>query len=553
VPIFVAGLPPETLAERQETLIGYALAVFRVGDMLEAALARLDTTGIDIQLLDATNPDDLSLLYSQIPGVEQAVNADWATTLAVADRSWTLAISSESDLTGLGSWSPWAVLIAGLLATSLLVRYLLAVRGHATRIEERVTERTIQLDEANWELTRVNAALETTARERELQGRSARESQAQTRAIVDAAVDAIITIDERGTVESFNPAAERIFGFAADEVISQNVKMLMPAPYQDEHDGYISDHLRTGESTIIGVGREVVGMRKDGTTFPMDLAVSEVNLTDRRMFTGIVRDISDRKQAESALAQQAEELAQSNAELQDFTYVVSHDLKEPLRGIEAFSTFLEEDHGDKLGDEGKRYVTVVRQNALRMKKLIDDLLELSRIGHLEPNFEPVDVTAVIAEVRDNLSFAVNEKVVDLQVQPELPTVTCNRVRFKEVLHNLVSNAVKFGAEAEAVVKIGYVASNGDHVFSVRDYGIGIDEAYRDKIFQIFQRLNRREDYEGTGAGLTICRKIVEAHGGEIWVDSEPGEGSTFSFTIPQSLKPTKRAEEEEIGQASNAS
>lgn len=258
-------------------------------------------------------------------------------------------------------------------------------------------------------------------------------------------------------------------------------------------------------------------------------------------------DQTEANPEESAMdvARRMEDLARANAELEDIAYVVSHDLKEPLRGIEAFSTFLAEDHSEHLDDEGKRYVQIVRRNAARMKELIDDLLELSRIGRMEPNFEPVDVGSVVAEVREGLEFTLREKAVDLRIQPGLPTITGDPVRLKEVFHNLLSNAAKFNDKPQPIVEISYSRDGGQHVFTVRDNGIGIDEGHRDQIFKLFQRLNRREDYEGTGAGLAICKKIVEAHGGRIWVDSEPGTGSTFSFTIPQSLKPLEPTEVEE--------
>ena len=185
------------------------------------------------------------------------------------------------------------------------------------------------------------------------------ESEARTRTILETAVDAIITIDERGKVESMNPAAERLFGYADTEVIGQNVKMLMPEPYRHEHDGYLHNYLTTGQKKIIGIGREVVGLRKDGSTFPMDLAVSEVQLGHRRLFTGIVRDISDRKEKEEQLSFYAAELQgrntellRSNQELDEFAYIASHDLKEPLRGIHNYATFLLEDYHDKLNEDG---------------------------------------------------------------------------------------------------------------------------------------------------------------------------------------------------------
>lgn len=235
------------------------------------------------------------------------------------------------------------------------------------------------------------------------------EAEAHTRAIVDTAADGIITIDERGAVQSFNRAAERIFGYAADEVIGRNVKMLMPSPYREEHDGYVANYLRTGEKKIIGNGREVVGRRKDGTTFPLDLAVSDVRLGDRRMSTGIVRDITERKRVEAELTRTSAELARSNAELEDFTYVVSHDLKEPLRGIEAFSGFLADDYRDRLDEEGRRYTTVLRESAVRMKNLIEDLLQLSRIGRSQQDYSTVAVESLLDDVRRDLQFALEEE------------------------------------------------------------------------------------------------------------------------------------------------
>jgi PAS domain S-box-containing protein len=374
------------------------------------------------------------------------------------------------------------------------------------------------------------------------------ESEAKTRAIVDTAVDGIITIDERGTIETLNPAAERMFGYADGELTRQNIRMLMPSPYAEEHDGYLASYLKTGERKVIGSRREVVGRRKDGTAFPMDVTVGEVALDGRRMFTGIVRDITERKRTEEELALRAEELTRSNAELEDFTYVVSHDLKEPLRGIEAFSGFLAEDYGDKLDEQGQRYISVLRESAVGMKDLIEDLLQLSRIGRARHEYTAVAVESILEDVRRDLGFALKEKKVDLRVQPDLPTITCQPAHLKQVFDNLISNAIKFSDKPHPVVEIACHEDDGVYSFSVRDNGIGVDEKYQEKIFQIFQRLGRREEYEGTGAGLTICKKIVEAHGGKIWVESTVGQGSTFSFTIPKEIRQTEEAKEKQDGQ-----
>jgi len=245
----------------------------------------------------------------------------------------------------------------------------------------------------------------------------------------------------------------------------------------------------------------------------------------------------------AAAEERAQELARSNGELDDFTYVVSHDLKEPLRGIEAFSTFLAEDYADKLDEQGHKYVGVLRDSATRMNALIEDLLVLSRIGRTREEFATVSVESLLQDVRCNLAFALEDKKADLRIQPDLPTITCQPPHLKQVFDNLISNAIKFNDKPQPVVEIACHEDDGTYIFSVRDNGIGIDERYYEKIFQIFQRLGRREDYEGTGAGLTICKKIVEARGGKIWLESKVGQGSTFLFTIPKEVPRPQRAKE----------
>ncbi len=381
------------------------------------------------------------------------------------------------------------------------------------------------------------------------------ESEARTRAIFEAAVDALITIDECGTVESVNPAGERLFGYSAAELVGQNVKLLMPEPYHGEHDGYLANYRATGKRKIIGLGREVVGRRKDGSTFPMELAVSEVRLAGRRLFAGSVRDITARKQDEEQLRFYAEELQhrntellRSNQELDEFAYIASHDLKEPLRGIHNYANFLIEDYGDKLDEDGRAKLVTLKDLTQRMYALIDSLLEFSRVGRVDLAIRETDLNEVLVEVLDSLRISLQEQEVQVRIPKLLPTIRCDRVRITEVFRNLISNAIKYNNKVEKWIEIGWdtrpepqpgqspetspITPSMVSVFTVRDNGIGIQEKHYESIFRIFKRLHARDKFGGgTGVGLTIVKKIIERHGGRIWVESTHGEGTTFAFTL----------------------
>jgi PAS domain S-box-containing protein len=365
-----------------------------------------------------------------------------------------------------------------------------------------------------------------------------RQSESRTRAIIDSANDAFIAIDPAGTISDWNPQAEAIFGWTREQALGRSLaETIIPEPYREAHAEGIHRYVRTGEGPVLNTRLEMTALHIDGHLFPVELTVSPIRLGRSYMFSAFIRDISERKRAEEALARQTDELTRINAELEDFTHSVSHDLKEPLRGIEAFAGFLAEDYGDKLDEQGQRYVNILRESAVRMKDLIDDLLQLSRIGRMRFEYVPVPVRSLVEDVSLELSFALQEKRVDLKIDTKLPTVACDKVRMRELFKNLISNAVKYNDKPQPQIDISCRTDNGDFTFSVRDNGIGIDPEYHDKIFKIFQRLHHREEYEGTGVGLAICKKVVEAHGGRIWVESAPGQGTAFLFTIPRAPDP----------------
>lgn len=243
--------------------------------------------------------------------------------------------------------------------------------------------------------------------------------------------------------------------------------------------------------------------------------------------------ITARKRAEEELLQVASDLQKTNSELETFTYSVSHDLKEPLRTLQAFSQILLEDYGDKLDEEGTDHLTRLARASARMRRLIDDLLTISRIGREAEPSEPVNVQRVIDDVVEGMRVTIDERGASVDVSPGLPDVIAHRHSIEQIFGNLVSNGIKFNRSAAPRVEVGAAMNaSGELVFSVRDNGIGMEEQYYERIFQVFQRLHRRDEFEGTGAGLAIVRRAVEASGGRIWVESTPGEGSTFMFTLP---------------------
>jgi light-regulated signal transduction histidine kinase (bacteriophytochrome) len=262
----------------------------------------------------------------------------------------------------------------------------------------------------------------------------------------------------------------------------------------------------------------------------MDLAVAEMPMGQRRMFTGIVRDITARKQAEEQHARLMQEIRSANEELTSFAYVVSHDLKAPLRAIGSLADWLSTDYADKFDDEGKEHMRLLISRVHRMGGLIDGILQYSRVGRVKDALVDVELNRLVRDVIDLLAPPVN---ITVTVDAALPTVKTEATRIAQVFQNLISNAVKYMDKPQGNVHIGCVADGTHWKFSVTDNGPGIEPRHFERIFQLFQTLAPRDRIESTGVGLALVRKIVEMYGGRVWIESKVGEGSTFSFTLPR--------------------
>ena len=341
--------------------------------------------------------------------------------------------------------------------------------------------------------------------------------------ILDSAVDGIVTIDEMGIMKSFNPAAERIFGYALDEVIDKNIKMLMPSPYSDLHDNYLKHYRDTGERKIIGIGREVLGLRKDGSTFPLDLAVSELDMDGVRMFTGIVRDITERKMMERMK--------------NEFVSTVSHELRTPLTSIRGSLGVIQGGVVGELTEKGSQLVNIAVNNCDRLVRLINDILDIEKMesGMMEFNFSKVDITSLIERVLEsNRAFAEqHDASLEFDVQSTNVWAKCDSDRFDQVLTNLLSNAIKYSPEGGAVT----LSLNFDEermIIEVIDQGAGVPESFRARLFEKFAMADGSDTRltKGTGLGLSISQAIVERHGGAISYVDRDGIGSCFQIRMP---------------------
>lgn len=371
-----------------------------------------------------------------------------------------------------------------------------------------------------------------------------KERELRFRTTAEAAADAIICIEDPGIIYFWNRKAEEIFGFSIKEALGKTLhEVIVPEEYRKNYADALKVFFITGKGPLIGKTTEVRGLRKDGSVFPVELSIGAMRVEEKWQAVGIVRDITERKNMENDLRKAKEaleekvrertaELERSNRELEQFAYIASHDLKEPLRMVSSYVQLLAVRYKGRLEKDADEFMDFALDGAFRMEVMITDLLEYSRVQTKAKPFEKIECETALAEAVRNLQMAVQENGAFITHDP-LPAIKADPSQIVRVFQNLIGNAIKF-RKPEEPPKI-HVASEdrgNKWIFSVRDNGIGIEPASKEMIFTIFQRLHGRK-YPGTGIGLAICKRIIERHGGEIWVESEPGKGSVFYFTIPK--------------------
>lgn len=490
-----------------------------------------------------------------------AVGISKKTALAEADR--VLARS----VTGLLVAGALALAAAWFVSDWIVLRRVKILLGTVNRLAagERYPLTGLQGGDEIATLASAFDAMSVALRKREGElldaNRRAIEAKAGERfqALVLHASNAILTIDPQSRVTLWNPAAEKLFGYTAAEAIGRDVAaLIIPREYRDRHYEGMRRLLTTGDGPLVDSNVQISAQRADGSVFPIELSLFQSETGESPRFTAIVRDITDRKRRDEALKRAhdelesrvrertaelaksleelkhtAQQLAESNRELEQFAYVASHDLQEPLRKIIAFSDRLAEKPLERVSDTEIDYFLRMRNAGFRMKVLIEDLLNFSRVAHAPTLDEPVRLGDIVHDALKDLEIRIVQTGAHVSVA-ELPVVRANPLHMRQLFLNLVGNALKFAKPGQPPrVRIeSFPREDGRFELTVSDNGIGFDEKYLDRIFKPFQRLHGKEEFEGTGMGLAICQKIVRRYGGTVTGSSRPGEGAVFTVILP---------------------
>ncbi|HJV64563.1 MAG TPA: PAS domain S-box protein [Geomonas sp.] len=358
--------------------------------------------------------------------------------------------------------------------------------------------------------------------------------------LFETSPDAIVVVDGNGTIRKLNQQAEVLFGYMREELIGARVERLVPEQYQRSHRQYRRSYFQDPRPRKMGAGLELYGLTQDGRSIPVDIMLTPIDTSEGTWAFAVVRDITRQRQSDAkimelnaALKSQIEQLEASNRELEAFSYSVSHDLRAPLRHVIGFVDLLNSRNPEGLDDKSRHYLQVITEAARKMGNLIDDLLSFSRMGRTEMMKSRLDFGQLVRDIARELAAEARERTIEWKIRP-LPEVMGDAAMLRQVVYNLLANAVKFTRDKErATIEVGAVEQEREIRFFVRDNGVGFDSAYVNKLFGLFQRLHRAEEFEGTGVGLAIVQRIIARHGGRAWAEGSLGQGATFWFSLPK--------------------
>ncbi len=541
LPVFKKEVPLNTIEERRKNLDGFILGVFRIGDIVESALVSLESKYIDIYLYDKNAPEDKSFLYQHrsrsmkdVSGTDDINKDDYAKSLRyrkiieVGGRQWEIVCVTTQEFVAMHrTWYPWVVWTAIFIITGILAMYFFVSIRRTARIEMLIEERTYQL----------------------------KDSEARIRAILDAAPNGIVTVAAQRKIESFNAAAERMFGYEVAEIIGQDLAVLIPKAYGSKTT--VSDsRLSARIQELIGSSGEVVAQRKDGTIFPVYVSMGEVQLEKQQIFMLIIHDITKQKEDESALKLAQEEAELANKAKSSFLANMSHEIRTPMNAVIGMAQLA---LATDLNSEQKDYIETIKSSGESLLNLLNDILDFSKVEARQIRLEDVsfDIRDVFKQVLDNVGFLASTKGLELvwEIDPEIPSsLIGDPFRLRQILVNFINNAVKFTEKGEILARVQFLKHSADTAgrqevepdsgcvlqFLVRDSGIGLSSEQQKLIFNPFTQADASTSrkYGGTGLGLSISKQLVEMMGGQIWIESpapglsvpDAGPGTAFNFT-----------------------